>query len=177
MDSPDSSVRLVRHADGVTRRRILTVRGCLSRFRSYSSVTAANRKWYSRAVPMWWAWFVDGLRLAEEKICKSYTVYHGARWIYGECEEIGWTIVRYSAQTWVEKISDPQNVRRRRCFSNATDSIAAAPHKYFGGGGVDHFRLAAALGFGGCGSIVGLHDRAVAATGRSSTLLVIEIDR
>jgi len=32
------------------------------------------------------------LRLAEEKSGESYTVYNEARWIYGECKEIGWTI-------------------------------------------------------------------------------------
>jgi len=50
MDSPDLSVWPVRHADGVTR-WFLTGWGRLSRFRPYSTVSAANRMWCSRAVP------------------------------------------------------------------------------------------------------------------------------
>jgi len=52
----------VRYAVRVTR-RTLTVRGWLRRFLPYS--TLANRKWCSRAVPMWRAWLVDGLPLIE----------------------------------------------------------------------------------------------------------------
>jgi len=54
----DSSVCPVRHAD----RRILTVRGWLSRFRPYSTGVAANRKWCSR-VPHVAGVIVDVLRL------------------------------------------------------------------------------------------------------------------
>jgi len=54
----DATVCRPKPADGVVR-WILTVRGRLSRFQSYLSVAAADRKWSSRAIPAWRTCFAD----------------------------------------------------------------------------------------------------------------------
>jgi len=89
--------------------------------------------------------------------------------IYGECEEIRWTIVQYSTQTWVEKNSEPQKVRQRWSFSIVADSRRRSTHNF--GGGMNHFQLV--VGFGNSESII--HDRAVATTGRTSTYWILDI--